>query len=77
MKNSTVEHHDSITIKYQYYTLLMYPRPNLDLLFAAQNGVVLEPCRTEATQNRHSSQFTDKWAERGYYDESDIVLCMK
>ena len=50
---------------------------NLNLLFVAQNGVVLECCRTAASQNRHSYQFADKWAERGYYDESDVVECVK
>jgi len=49
---------------------------NLNLLCVAQNGVVLEIRRTAASQNYHSCQFADKWAERGYYDESDIVLCM-
>ena len=36
--------------------------------------------RTAASQNFHSCQFADKQAdkqaERGYYDESDIVLCV-
>jgi len=50
-------------------------RLNLNPLFAAQNGIVLELCRTTACQNHHSCQFADKWVERGYYDESD-VLCM-
>ena len=41
------------------------------------NLVVLELCRTAASQNCHSCQFANKQAERGYYDESDIVLCVK
>ena len=49
---------------------------NLDLLCVAENGVVLELCRTAASQNCHSCQFADIWAERGYYDESDVVLCV-
>jgi len=47
---------------------------NLDLLFADQNGIVLEYRRTAASQNCHSCQFAD---ERGYYDKNDAVLCMK
>ena len=38
-------------------------RLNLDLFAASQN------CR--------SCQFANKRAERGYYDESDIALCVK
>jgi len=49
---------------------------NLNLLCVAQNGVVLELCRTAASQNCHSYQFTDKRAERDYYNESDVVLCV-
>jgi len=49
---------------------------NLDLLCVAQNGVVLELRRITASQNRHSCQFADKRAERGYYDENDVVLCV-
>ena len=41
-----------------------------------ENGVVLELCKTPASQNCHSCQFADKRAERGYCDESDIVLCV-
>ena len=41
-----------------------------------QNGVVLELYRTAASQNCHSCQFADKQAERGYYDESDVPLCV-
>jgi len=52
-------------------------RLNLNLLFVAQNGVVLQLRGTAASQNRHSCQFADKWTERGYYDQSDVVLCMK
>ena len=51
-------------------------RLNLDLC-VAQNGVVLELRRIAASQNCHSCQFANKWAERGYYDESDIVLYVK
>jgi len=46
-------------------------------LFVAQNGVVLELRRTAASQNRNSCQFADKCAEKGNYDESDVVLYMK
>ena len=49
---------------------------NLDLLCVAENGVVLELRRTAASQNCHSCQFADKRGERGYYDESDIILCV-
>ena len=45
-------------------------------LLLPQNGLVLEHCRITASQNHHSYQFADKWAERGYYDESNVVLCM-
>jgi len=48
---------------------------NLDLC-VAENGVVLELRRTAASQNCHSCQFADKRDERGYYDESDVVLCV-
>ena len=50
---------------------------NLDLLLLPQNGIVLELCRTAASQNHHCYQFAGKWAERGYCDESDVVLCVK
>ena len=50
-------------------------RLNLDLLCVAQNGAVLELRRIAASQNCHSCQFANERAERGYYDESDIVLC--
>jgi len=40
-------------------------RLNLDLLFVAQNGIVLELRRATASQNRRSCQFSDKRAERG------------
>ena len=50
---------------------------NLDLLCVAQNGVVLELRRIAASQNCHSCQFANKWAERGYYDKSYIDLCVK
>jgi len=46
---------------------------NLDL---AENGVVLELRRTAASQNCHFCEFADKRGERGYYDESDVVLCV-
>jgi len=49
---------------------------NLDLLCVAQNGVMLELHITADSQNCHSCQFADKQDERGYYDESDVVLCM-
>jgi len=49
---------------------------NLDLLYVAENGVMLELRRTAASQNCHSCQFADKWGERGYYDENDVVLCV-
>ena len=52
-------------------------RLNLDLSCVAQNGVVLELRRITASQNRRSCEFADKRAERDYYDESDIVLCVK
>jgi len=38
---------------------------------------MLELRRIAASQNCHSCQFANKRAERGYYDESDIVLCVK
>ena len=51
-------------------------------LCVAEDGVVLELRRIAAliaaliaaSQNCHSCQFADKRGERGYYDESDIVL---
>jgi len=49
---------------------------NLDLLCVAQSGVVLELRETAASQNCRSCQFADKRAEGGYYDESDVVLCV-
>jgi len=52
-------------------------RLNLDLLCVAQNGIVLELRRIAASQNCYSCQFANKRAERGYYNESDIVLCVK
>jgi len=52
-------------------------RLNLDLLFVAQNGVVLQLRGTAASQNRHSCQFADKRAERGYNNQSHVILCMK
>jgi len=36
----------------------------LDFLFVAQNSVVLERCRTAASQNCHSCQFADKWRRK-------------
>ena len=59
------------------YACAIGTRLNLDLLCVAQNGVVLELRRITARQNCHSCQFANKWAERGYYDKSDIVLCVK
>ena len=32
---------------------------------------------SQLCQNCHSCQFANKRAERGYYDQSDIVLCVK
>jgi len=52
-------------------------RLNLDLLRVAQNGIVLELCRTAPSQNCHSCQLADKRAERGYYNENDVILCVK
>ena len=49
---------------------------NLDLLCVAENGVVIELRRTAASQICHSCRFADKRGERGYYDESDVVLCV-
>ena len=49
-----------------------FERLNLDILFVAHAKW------RRVSQNRHSCQFADKWgAERGYYDESDFVLCVK
>ena len=59
------------------YARAIGTRLNLDLLCVAQKGVVLELRRIAANQNCHSCQFANKRAERGYYDESDIVLCIK
>jgi len=59
------------------YACAIGTRLNLDLLCAAQNDVMLELRRIAASQNCHSCQFANKRAERGYYNESDIVLCMK
>ena len=56
------------------YACAIGTRLNLDLLCVAQDGVVLELRRIAAS---HSCQFANKRAERGYYDESDIVLCVK
>ena len=50
---------------------------NLDLLFIAQNVVMLEHRKTAVSQNHHSCQFADMWVERGYYNESDVILYMK
>jgi len=46
---------------------------NLDLLCVAQNGIVLEPqlAKTATLAGLH------KWAEKGYYDKSDAILCVK
>jgi len=48
----------------------------LDLLCIAQNGVVLELHKTTASQNCYSCQFADKRDEKGYYDESNVILCV-
>jgi len=34
------------------------------------------PVEPPLSPNCHSCQFADKRAERGYYDESDVVLCV-
>jgi len=39
-----------------------------------QNGVRLELLNTAASQNFLSCQFADKLAEKGFYDESDVIL---
>jgi len=59
------------------YACAIGTRLNLDLLCVAQNGIVLELCRITASQSFDSCQFANKQNEKGYYDESDIVLCMK
>ena len=59
------------------YACAIGTRLNLELLCVAQNGVVLELRRIAASQSCHSCQFANKRAERGYYDKSDIVLCVK
>jgi len=56
------------------YACTIGTRLNLNLLCVAQNGVVLELRRIAASQNY---QFANKQAERGYYNESDIILCVK
>jgi len=67
--------HDSGS--YNKSTCLIGTRLNLDLLFVPQNGIVLELHRNAASQNRHNCQFADKRAERGYNNESNVVLCVK
>ena len=37
----------------------------------------IEGCGVVASQNRHSCQLADKQAERGYYNERNVVLCVK
>jgi len=59
------------------YECAIGTRLNRDLLCVAQNGDVLELRRIAAIQNCYSCQFANKRAERGYYDERDIVLCVK
>jgi len=59
------------------YACAIGTRLNLDLLCVTQDGVVLKLRGIAASQNCHSCQFANKRAERGYYDESDIVLCVK
>ena len=49
---------------------------NLDLLCAAQSGIVLNFAEPQLTKTA-SCQFANKWAERGYYNESNNVLCVK
>jgi len=58
------------------YVCAIGTRLNLDLS-CVENGVVLELCRITASRNCHSCQFANKRAERDYYNESDIVLCVK
>ena len=53
------------------YACAIGTRLNLDLLFVAQDGGVVLGLGTTASLNRHS------WAERGYCNESDVVLCVK
>ena len=45
--------------------------------FLPENGVMLELHRIAANHNYCSCQFADKQAERGYYHENDVILCMK
>ena len=52
-------------------------RLNHDLLCAAQNDVVLKHHKITASQSCHSCQFAVKRAERGYQNESDVILCTK
>jgi len=54
----------------------LYSHTGRAIQCVAQNGVVVELRKTTASQNCHSCQFADKQDERGYYDESDFVLCM-
>ena len=62
---------------YVKYACAIGTRLNLKLLCVAQNGVVSELHRYRSSPNCQSCQFANKRAERGYYDESDIVLCVK
>jgi len=48
----------------------------LNLWFSVSN-VMLELGRTAASQNHHSCRFADKRAKRGYYNKSNVVLCVK
>ena len=55
------------------YTCVIGTRLDLDLVLVAQNGDMLELHKTAAS---HSYQFADKWTERGYYNESNVILCV-
>ena len=48
-------------------------RLNLDLLCVAQNSIMIEPqlAKTATLASLH------KWVERSYYDESNVILCVK
>ena len=53
------------------------PCLNVDLLCCLKMASCLQPCRIVASDNHCSCHFALKRAERGYYDESDVVLCVK
>ena len=56
-------------VKCECTTGMSEPQP-----FLLQNGTFH---RIAASQNGCSCQFADERPERGYYDESDIILCVK